>query len=106
MERPLHFLDDEEPLTVVTIPARSRPNASAGFGYINSSAGWSWEPPAALDSHGFVGATREDLGVEGEIGWPLRNDLSGIERTGNVIEEMNAESTRIHQDSRCFAGGI
>ena len=92
---------------MVTIPARSRPNTSAGFGCINSSAGWSWDPPAALDTHVLVGATREDLGVGGEIGWPLRNDLSpGIERRDNVIEEMNAESIRIYQDSRYLAGGI
>ena len=91
---------------MVTLPARSRPNTSAGFGYINSSAGWNWDPPAALDTHGFVGATREDLGVGDEIGWPLRNDLSpAIERTGNIIEEMNIESIRTHQDSRYFAGG-
>ena len=101
VERPLHFLDDEEPLNVVIMPARSRPNTNAGFGCINSSAGWSWDHADGLVAHVFVGSARGDLEVRGGMDWPLRNDFSqGIERTDNVIEEMNAESIRIHQDSR------
>ena len=107
VERSLHFLDDEEPLNVVTIPARSRPNTNAGFGCINSSAGWSWDPSADLDTHVFVGANREDPAVGGEMDWPLRNGLSqGTMRRDNVIEEMNAENIKIHQDSRYFTGGV
>ena len=92
---------------MVAMPVRSRPNTNAGFGYVNSSAGWSWDPLAGLDTQVFVGTARGDMGVGGENEWPLRNDLSqGMERRDNVIEEMNAESIRIHQDSRYFTGGI
>ena len=91
----------------MVMPARSRPNTSAGFGHINSSAGWSWGRSAGLDTHVLVGTAGGDLGGGGEMGWPLRNDLSqGIRRTDNVIEEIIPEGTRIYQDSRYFTGGV
>ena len=89
------------------MPARSRPNTNAGFGCINSSAGWSWDHAAGLDTRVLVGSAKDDLGGGGGMDWPLRNDLSqGIERKDNVIEEMNAESIRVHQDSPYFTAGF
>lgn len=83
-------MDDEQPLTLPITPLDYRLKTSAGFGGINSSAGWIWGRIDRVHSRAMFNAGTEDVEKGSARAWPLRNDMSP--RSGsqdNIIEEMN-----------------
>lgn len=82
-------VDDEQPLTMRITPLEYRPKTSAGFGGINSSAGWIWGRIDRVESRATFGSATEEVERGSARGWPLRNDVSPrSDSQDNIIEEM------------------
>ena len=73
---------DEQQLAVLKIPFECRQKTSAGFGGINSSAGWVW---AGSSTNTRDGTVIVDVEQRAEMSrprnWPLRNNM--LPRSGN-----------------------
>ncbi|KAF6230668.1 hypothetical protein HO173_011019 [Letharia columbiana] len=105
-------IDDEQPLKVFSITVESRlMKTGAGFGGVNSSAGWIWDHRSRIGTRAIVDTATQDLDMEGARDWPLRHDLSPkAERADNVIEEIyyasnDPELARKTQTTRTFSRG-
>ena len=84
-----HIINHERQSIVLKTSFEYRSKRRAGFGGINSSAGWIWDREKGINSHAIFGTAGEVVRKESARGWPLRNDFSPRRDTqDNIIEEM------------------
>ncbi len=84
--KPTGVVGDEHQVTV-NVSIEPRPKTSAGFGRINSSAGWVWSRGNIHHNHGTAGTGTGDLERGGQAGWPLRNNMAPEDERGNNARE-------------------